>query len=203
MNRNRGIKMYGIGILSMVALVVSSILSATPCYAASNLSGQVLGGGAPIANSTVTLWAASAGSPTKLAQARTGKDGRFTLKASKAPGKDATLYLVAKGGQSAANKAAGDNPAIALMTVIGSKLPAKVVINEMTTVASVSPNGSCCTSRRAIGITAVSSAKATAPSRVNPSRRRSTLRSTSRTGSGSLTARSTSSVSRRPTRARP
>jgi hypothetical protein len=44
---------------------------------------------------------------------------------------------VAQGGQSAANKAAGNNPAIGLMTVLGSKAPAKVTINEMTTIASV------------------------------------------------------------------
>ena len=46
-------------------------------------------------------------------------------------------YLVANGGNPAANKASGNNPAIALLAVLGSKPPAKVVINEMTTVASV------------------------------------------------------------------
>ena len=61
----------------MSALAVTSLLSAAPVFAAS-LSGQVLGGGAPIANSTVTLWAASAGAPKQLAQARSGADGRFT-----------------------------------------------------------------------------------------------------------------------------
>ena len=113
------------------------VLSVAPAVAADSLSGQVLGAGAPIANSTVTLWAASAGAPRQLAQARTGADGRFVLNATGAPGKDASLYLVAKGGQPAASKASGDNPAIALMTVVGSKPPAKVTINEMTTVASV------------------------------------------------------------------
>ena len=53
---------------------------------------------------------------------------------------DSSLYLVATGGVSAANQGAGDNPAIALITVVGSKPPAKVVINEMTTVASVWTN---------------------------------------------------------------
>ena len=43
------------------------------------LSGQVLSGGAPVANSAVTLWAAGAGDPTQLGQARTGDDGRFTI----------------------------------------------------------------------------------------------------------------------------
>src|SRR5262249_37767924 len=47
------------------------------------------------------------------------------------------LYLVAKGGEAAVNRGSGDNPAIALLTVLGNTPPAKVVINEMTTVASV------------------------------------------------------------------
>jgi hypothetical protein len=50
---------------------------------------------------------------------------------------ETSLYLIAQGGQPTANKAAGNNPAIALMTVLGSKMPATVTINEMTTVASV------------------------------------------------------------------
>ncbi len=37
-------------------------------------------------------------------------------------------------------KGNGDNPAIALLTVLGNTPPAKVVINEMTTVASVWTN---------------------------------------------------------------
>jgi len=104
--------------------------------AVGQIRGQVLGGGAPVANSTVTLWAASAGAPKQLAQARTGADGRFTLNAG-APGKDSSLYLIAKGGTPVANKAGGDNPAVSLMLVVGSRAPARVAINEMTTIASV------------------------------------------------------------------
>lgn len=105
--------------------------------AADTIKGQVLGGGQPISSSTVTLWAASAGAPTQLGQTRTGTDGGFTLNSTDAPDKDAILYLIAKGGQFGANAQGGDNPAIALMTVIGSKPPVAVTINEMTTVASV------------------------------------------------------------------
>ena len=50
--------------------------------AAESLQGQVLGAGAPIANSTVTLWAATSGPPAQLGQARTGADGRFSLNAT-------------------------------------------------------------------------------------------------------------------------
>ena len=53
--------------------------------AAGTLKGQVLGGGQSIANSTVTLWAAGAGAPTQLGQARTGVDGSFTLSSTDAP----------------------------------------------------------------------------------------------------------------------
>src|SRR5262249_28236039 len=52
-------------------------------------------------------------------------------------GDGADLYLVAKGGRPAANSAAGNNPAIALIAVLGTAPPAKVVVNEMTTIASV------------------------------------------------------------------
>lgn len=117
------------------ALAILTMAAAVPAFA-DTLKGQVLGAGAPIANSSVTLWAASAGAPKQLAQARSDTDGRFTLTTPAAPA-DSSLYLVAQGGQPSANKAAGNNPAIALMTVLGSKPPAQVTINEMTTVASV------------------------------------------------------------------
>jgi DNA-binding beta-propeller fold protein YncE len=122
-----------------ILLVLGALLAlpAAPASATETLKGQVLGGGAPVANSTVTLWAASAGAPTELAQTKTNKDGRFEMRLKGSPSKDAILYLVAKGGRSAADKTGGDNPAIALMTVVGNKPPAKVTINEMTTVASV------------------------------------------------------------------
>ena len=117
-------------------LAVSGPLLAGPAFAADRINGQVLGAGAPIANSIVTLWAASAGAPKELAQARTGADGRFTMKVPGARGAS-SLYLVAQRGRSVADKGGGDNPRIALMTVLGPKPPAKVTINEMTTVASV------------------------------------------------------------------
>lgn len=117
-------------------LLVGSMLSLIAGAATADaLEGKVLGGGQPITNSTVTLWAASDGAPQQLGQARTGADGSFTIN-STVPASAATLYLIAKGGQSAANPQGGDNPAVALMTVVGGNLPATVTINEMTTVAS-------------------------------------------------------------------
>jgi hypothetical protein len=79
------------------------------------IEGQVQAGGGALANSTVALWAASAGEPRQLAQARTNDDGRFELGSQETPGADVILYVVAKGGAAAVNKSAGDNPATALL----------------------------------------------------------------------------------------
>ena len=121
----------------VLAFAACSVLVAAPTEAAISLNGQVLGAGAPIANSIVTLFAASAGAPKQLAQARTSADGRFVIAVSDTPGANTSLYLVAQGGRVKATNASGDNPAIALMIVLGSAHPKRVTINEMTTVASV------------------------------------------------------------------
>jgi hypothetical protein len=123
----------------IAAFAVSMLVLAAPAFADS-IAGQVLGGGAPIAKSTVTLWAASADAPKQLAQTQSGDGGRFTLSSSESDGEGGILYIVAKGGEPAGNKGGGDNPAIALLAVVGSKAPAHVVINEFTTVASVWTN---------------------------------------------------------------
>ena len=119
------------------ALLLFGMAIAGPTEAADRLKGQVLGGGAPIANSTVTLWAASEGAPKQMAQTKTDKNGRFEMRVEGSRDRNTILYLVARGGQPAASKVKGDNPAIVLLAVLGSKSPAKVTINEMTTVASV------------------------------------------------------------------
>jgi hypothetical protein len=108
-----------------------------PAAAAVRIEGQVQAGGSAVANSTVTLWAASAGEPKQLAQTQTGSDGHFQLGTQETVGNDAVLYLVAKGGVATIHNGTGNNPAIALLAVLGNTPPAKVVINEMTTVASV------------------------------------------------------------------
>src|SRR5271155_997203 len=121
-------RLYAAGLIAF-ALALPGLASA-----ADSIQGQVLGAGAPIAKSTVTLWSASTDAPKQLAQTQTGDDGRFTLSAQGSP--DSILYIVAEGGVPAANKGGGDNPAIALISVLGNKPPAHVVINELTTVAS-------------------------------------------------------------------
>ncbi len=104
--------------------------------AAVNIEGQVKVGGGALANSTVTLWVASAAEPKQLAQTQTGSDGHFVLGSQESLSNDNVLYLVAKGGVATINKGSGDNPAIALLSVLGNTPPPEVVINEMSTVAS-------------------------------------------------------------------
>jgi len=127
-------------IIAMLLTVGLLGLASGPAAAAVRIEGQVQAGGGPLAMSTVTLWAASAGEPKQLAQTRTRADGRFELRAKETPGRDVVLYLIAKGGETTVNKGSGDNPAIALLTVLGGKPPARVVVNEFTTVASVWTN---------------------------------------------------------------
>ena len=77
------------------------------------------------------------GRTPQFGQAKTDANGQFSLSTTAAPAAGASLYLVATGGKSAVNKSGTDNPAIALLAVVGGKAPAKVTINEFTTIASV------------------------------------------------------------------
>src|SRR5271167_600803 len=124
---------------SVLGSLTFCVLLAETASAADGVKGQVTGGGAPVAKSTVTLWEASAAAPKQLGQTKTNDDGRFEVRA-KGASKDAILYLVANGGVAKASKAAGDNPAIALLSVLGNNPPASVTINELTTVASAFTN---------------------------------------------------------------
>ncbi len=131
----------GKGSIAVVLATCGLLGSAcNPAAAAVHIEGQVQAGGGPLANSTVTLWEANAGDPKQLAQTQTGSDGRFELGTDETPSADVSLYLVAKGGVATVNKGSSDNPAIALLTVLGNTPPTKVVINEITTVASVWTN---------------------------------------------------------------
>jgi streptogramin lyase len=95
----------------------------------------VMGAGAPIAGSAVTLWEAGGGAPRKRAAVKTNDRGEFQVPLAGAhPG---SLYLTAAGGEPRAAKASGDNSAITLMTVLGDRPPARVTIDELTTIASV------------------------------------------------------------------
>src|SRR5271166_6196479 len=135
-----GARMFRNGIARVAAtLMTAGALGwASGSYAAAaQFEGQVQAGGGPVMNSTVTLWAASAGDPKQLAQTKTDAEGHFQLGAGESTAPDVSLYVIAKGGVAALNKGGDDNPALAFLSVLGSAPPAKVVVNEMTTIASV------------------------------------------------------------------
>jgi len=123
--------------LGLFAVLLAGVGTSPQAVAQQQLEGQVLGAGAPIANATVTLWAASPDQPTQLSRTQSDAMGRFTIQFGQPPRSDASLYVIATGGEPTANKGSGNNAAIALVTVMGNTPPPKVVINEMTTVASV------------------------------------------------------------------
>jgi hypothetical protein len=81
------------------------------------------------------LYAAGEGKPMPLAQGKTGADGSFRLdigadKLQSAA--DKVLYVVARGGTPKAEGAKGPNNAIALLAVLGPKLPKAITVNEFT-----------------------------------------------------------------------
>ncbi len=121
---------------SILAIAATVTLLAGPA-SAQQIEGRVLGGGAPIANAKVALFAASSDGSVQLSQTQSGADGHFTLPSTRVPGGEIILYLLATGGEPTANKGSGNNPNIALLAVLGPTEPAKVTINEMTTIASV------------------------------------------------------------------
>jgi len=125
------------GMLLGAGLIAAAV---GPAAAAVRIEGQVQAGGGPVSNSTVTLWAASEGEPKQLAQSKTDSEGRFEVGSDETPGPGVSLYFVAKVGVASVNKESGDNPGLAFLSVLGGAPPAKVVVNEMTTVASVWTN---------------------------------------------------------------
>jgi hypothetical protein len=98
----------------VISLLTFGILvcASGPTAAAVRIEGLVQAGGGPLANSVVTLWAASAGQPRQLGQASTNSDGQFEVGSQEALSGDTILYLIAKGGTPAVNKGSSDNPAI-------------------------------------------------------------------------------------------
>ena len=121
----------------LAALFVTGIvLLANTRAMSADLKGTVLGAGKPITGSTVTLFAAGAGAPTQLGNAKTDDNGAFDLSNIQAPD-EAVFYLVAKGGRSQAAADKSVNDCIALLAVTGTLLPATVTVNEFTTIASV------------------------------------------------------------------
>ena len=124
----------------MITLLIAAGLLGwvtSPAEAAVHVEGQVQAGGRAVAGSTVSLWAASADSPVRLAQVQTDADGNFVVSVDQTPLGASSVYLIANGGTAAVSRAGGANGAIALLAVLGGLPPARVIVNEFTTVASV------------------------------------------------------------------
>jgi hypothetical protein len=71
----------------------------------------------------VSLWAASADAPSRLAQTQTDGAGHFVVSVDQTPAGAVSFYVVANGGTPAVNKPGGDNPALAFLTVLGRTPP--------------------------------------------------------------------------------
>ncbi len=119
----------------LLTTLISPLIEASGSAAEQTLAGHVTGGGAPLANSAISLWSASEAAPVRVAEAQTDKNGNFALSADISADGSSVLYLIAEGGQPAG--ATASNPAIALMATLGTGLPETVTVNELTTVASV------------------------------------------------------------------
>src|SRR5271166_6097761 len=115
----------------LYTLLFTLFFSTGSLLAADHVSGQVTIGGAPVTKAIVTLWEASSSTPKKLSETKTNDDGKFEVRGS--AHSDSILYLVTTGG---AVKGKSDSPALVLLLVLGNKPPEKVVVNELTTVAS-------------------------------------------------------------------
>ena len=101
--------------------VLTSLLAVTAA-AQTGLAGRVQAGGKAVSGSTVTLYAAGAAAPTRLAEAKTDDKGAFRLSPASAPA-GTVLYVVAKGGAPEARPDRTNNAALALMAVLGSTPP--------------------------------------------------------------------------------
>jgi streptogramin lyase len=115
-------------IVALVALFVA-ITSVSQSAVAEGIEGTVMIGGQPLGGATVTLWRTTGKeAPKSLAEVSTDASGGFKIREDSAHAEGDIFYLTTKGGSSAA---------VALMSVLGTKPPEKVVVNELTTVASV------------------------------------------------------------------
>jgi DNA-binding beta-propeller fold protein YncE len=124
-------------------VAVAAARASTPFTAESHatssdrIEGRVQGGGKAIAEAMVTLWATGPSAARKLAETQTKDDGSFALPLESSKTNGDVLYLIAQGGKPNAGATHEANPAIVLMTTLGTTPPKLVTINELTTVASV------------------------------------------------------------------
>ena len=109
----------------------------SPAAAADRIQGRVEGGGGPIAQSAVTLWAAGQSAPRKLAETQTDAAGHFDLPVQGAASGE-VMYLVARSGEPTVDGHKGPNEAVALMAIIGMDPPPQVVTLAQSALSLVS-----------------------------------------------------------------
>lgn len=96
------------------------------------MKGVVVVASQPVADATVTLWKTSGkDAPEKLLETTTNTNGEFVINGVSAGKGEDVFYLTSSGGS---------EEGLSLMLVLGTNLPEKVVVNELTTVASVFTN---------------------------------------------------------------
>src|SRR5205823_11813789 len=109
---------------AVVLLTADGVLSANP----TSLSGVVQTGGTssnqPLPNVHVTLFEATSGLPTALGEATTDGSGQFSIRYTRSTSR--SIFFVQ------ADVADG----VEFVTILGSKLPASVTLNELTTLAA-------------------------------------------------------------------
>ncbi|MBU3565877.1 hypothetical protein [Polynucleobacter sp. MWH-HuK1] len=121
--------------VSLSVLLTCATAFTSTISQAADLKGNVQSAGKPIVGSTVTLFAAGTGAPTLLAQSKTDNQGAFKLSFTDASA-GSVRYVIAKGGTPTAAADKKPNDALALLSMLGTSVPKKVTINELTTVAS-------------------------------------------------------------------
>jgi hypothetical protein len=119
--------------LSTTAVFSVVAFTLTNASAADQIVGQVTGANKPIAMSKVTLWSAGPRAPKKVAETQADADGRFNLSVG-VTGADEVLYFIARGGEPSGG---ASNDSIALLAILGTSPLRRVIVNELTTIASV------------------------------------------------------------------
>jgi len=130
---------------TLVVLLLAGMFIGQSAFA-KRLEGTVVIAGQPVRDAAVTLWLTRVKQPPRsVAEVSTGAQGEFTLHDFPLLDDGGVFYLTTRGGSS---------DRVALMSVLGTDPPERVMVNELTTVASVF------TSARFINGTAISGAMA-------------------------------------------
>lgn len=111
-----------------VALAAAAAGAAQPASAAGTLQGHVVSGKQPLEGVPVSVYRAGGASsgPRRLGRAVTDRRGRFQLSYRAPGGREPVLYAIA-----------GRRGAVRLAATLGvGRAPARVVLNELTTVAT-------------------------------------------------------------------